>query len=650
MKKVKCPLCQELMPLNTITEAGCITCSDERAKARKDRHNAFIPAQRTQQEVADAHYQRFLASVDLNRDLAEERERKAQERAEQKRVQALNREQGSVALARRSLLHYIERRQPTYKPGWAHEVMANELERFVQDIADKKSPRLILSCCSRLGKSELASNSLPAWALGQHPEWKFIITSYSDKLPSVFSRSIRDQLRSDEYRKVFPNGAVISADDSSVMNWSTTQGGGVRAVGVGGSLMGFGTDVLILDDIVKDSVEADNPEAMNQSFDFFSSVAYSRLLPGAGVLIIQQRMSTDDLIGRVIQQQADEEAKVKELRADAEDLAREAELGFDDQEVQHMLLEAQELEDSMDKWRVVEFPALAKQDEYYDRDAGELIGVPPGTEPNPNWKPLRKIGEAIHPERYTRSYYLKIKRSNPRRFSSMFQLDPIADGAQYFDVKLLNRYSAKKRPKHLHIVTAWDLAIGTKQHNDYTVGIALGMDPQRRVYLLDRIKGKFGDIRQVSDMIINFHVKWDSSITGIEKNHIEQSMGPILRSRMHELGTFITLAEGKEALKPINDKKVRARTLQGWVQAGLIYVPEGEDWDSYISALSKFGSSNHDDDIDATAWAAILLARNPPPVDPSEERKKSAAAKAKSWWDEMINEMTGGQSTGYMES
>ena len=78
--------------------------------------------------------------------------------------------------------------------------------------------------------SELASISLPAWALGSHPDWKIIISSYSDKLPGEFSRNIRNQLWSDEYRKVFPNGAVVASDDAAVMNWSTTQGGGLRAV------------------------------------------------------------------------------------------------------------------------------------------------------------------------------------------------------------------------------------------------------------------------------------------------------------------------------------------------------------------------------------------------------------------------------------
>jgi hypothetical protein len=58
--------------------------------------------------------------------------------------------------------------------------------------------------------SLLASDAGPAWALGNWPWMKFVLASYSDELPIDFSRNIRAQLQSPEYRQIFPNGAHLS--------------------------------------------------------------------------------------------------------------------------------------------------------------------------------------------------------------------------------------------------------------------------------------------------------------------------------------------------------------------------------------------------------------------------------------------------------
>jgi predicted phage terminase large subunit-like protein len=181
------------------------------------------------------------------------------------------------------------------------------------------------------------------------------------------------------------------------------------------------------------------------------------------------------------------------------------------------------------------------------------------------------------------------------------------------------------------------------------VGIVGGMDHKGDVYILDRVKGKFGDVREVSDLVIDLHVKWKASITGIEKNHISMAMGPILKDRMRERSQYIALAEGKEALTPITDKLVRARTFQGLCRSGKVYVPEGDDWDSYISCMTAFTSTIHDDDIDASAWLGILLTRQPPPRNPSVvENAREAVVSA---YDRLFKRRDEIESTGsYMSS
>jgi predicted phage terminase large subunit-like protein len=233
----------------------------------------------------------------------------------------------------------------------------------------------------------------------------------------------------------------------------------------------------------------------------------------------------------------------------------------------------------------------------------------------------------------------------------MMQLSPQTDDTAYFDISRINRYKVNERPKTqaMNIVCAWDLAIGTKQYNDHTVGVALGIDHKRRVWVLDRMRGKWGDIRIIIDMIIDMHLRWNASITGVEKMMVEKVMGPLLQTRMQERNEFINIAQGKEALTPITDKAARARTLQGIINNGNLYVPEGETWDEYVNILSRFLVSNIDDDTDASAWGAILLNRTAPPTDPREENKRKR--KEEDLWMHDLEDFVNNYSrAAYMES
>ncbi|MCO5761703.1 MAG: hypothetical protein NHG36_09360, partial [Chromatiaceae bacterium] len=78
----------------------------------------------------------------------------------------LRRELAMRVLARRNLLQFTIRTHPSYSAGWVHADVCRRLERFSMQVAQRKSPRLMLLFPPRHGKSELASIRLPAWHLG----------------------------------------------------------------------------------------------------------------------------------------------------------------------------------------------------------------------------------------------------------------------------------------------------------------------------------------------------------------------------------------------------------------------------------------------------------------------------------------------------
>ena len=147
-------------------------------------------------------------------------------------------------LARRRLIPYIQGQQSEYHAGWVHYDIASRLEKFYQDIVDKKSPRLMLNLPPRAGKSVTASCHFPAWMLGQNPKMDIILASYNVDLPLGFSRKIRATIRdNEEYHLLFPN-TRLSKDSQAAESWMTEEGGSFVATGIGGPLTGRGAHCL----------------------------------------------------------------------------------------------------------------------------------------------------------------------------------------------------------------------------------------------------------------------------------------------------------------------------------------------------------------------------------------------------------------------
>jgi hypothetical protein len=152
-------------------------------------------------------------------------------------------------VTRRRLLPFVERFNPDYQAGWVHKDICKRLEEFSRDVAEKKSPRLMLFMPPRHGKSTLASVAYPAWHLGRHPEHEFISCSYSGSLAMAFSRKVRGLLREEGFKSAFKTR--LDPQSQSAEAWLTTSGGGYVAAGVGGGITGKGAHVLVIDDPVK---------------------------------------------------------------------------------------------------------------------------------------------------------------------------------------------------------------------------------------------------------------------------------------------------------------------------------------------------------------------------------------------------------------
>jgi len=446
-------------------------------------------------------------------------------------------------LVRKRLLPFIERNNPDYLAGWVHKDICQRLEKFSQDVADKKSPRLMLFMPPRHGKSTIASVEFPAWHLGAHPSHELISCSYSGSLAMTFSRKVRQRLRDPAYKSVFKD-ARLDPDSQSAEAWLTTKGGGYVAAGVGGGITGKGAHILLIDDPIKNREDAESQNNRESTYDWYTSTAYTRLAPGGGVLVILTRWHDDDLAGRL-------------LRASTE---------------------------GGDEWEVVRYPAIAEEDEEF-----------------------RSKGEALHVERYDINALNRIQRAvGPRDWSALYQQNPVADDGDYFTRDMIQYYEPDDIDlDRMRFYSAWDLAIGKKDRNDYSVGLTVGVDEDDNLFVVDVDRGRYDGFELV-ERILDLYELWKPSIIGIEKGHIEMALGPFLEKRVRERGLYE--AYFKDLKTGRRDKEARARAIQGRMQQGMVYLPRNEVFTGpLVAELLRFPNGVHDDQVDALAWIGLMM-------------------------------------------
>ena len=200
--------------------------------------------------------------------------------------------------ATESLVAFTEFTYERYKTAPLHRQIAEQLERVERGEVD----RLMLLVPPRHGKSELASIRWPAWYLGRHPDAQFLSVSATAELASDFGRAVRNLIGSSEYRAIFDT--TLAEDSQAKGKWHTDAGGIYYSLGIGGSVLGRGGDVILVDDPFGSMKEARSELERKNVFNFYTGTLYNRLMPGGAIVLINHRMHEDDLCGMLLAQQA----------------------------------------------------------------------------------------------------------------------------------------------------------------------------------------------------------------------------------------------------------------------------------------------------------------------------------------------------------
>ena len=199
--------------------------------------------------------------------------------------------------------------------------VCNEFQSFLND---DEHDVLVLNMPPRHGKS-LTLGKFVEWVLGNDHTKKIMTGSYNETLSTVFAKNVRDTIQENKaditrvvYSDVFD--AKIKYGDAKMNLWSLEDGyNNYLATSPTGTATGFGADIIIIDDVIKNAEEANNAMVLDKHWDWFVNTMLSRLESGGKIIINMTRWHSEDLAGRALRELPKTGYRVKHINFRAHD-------------------------------------------------------------------------------------------------------------------------------------------------------------------------------------------------------------------------------------------------------------------------------------------------------------------------------------------
>jgi hypothetical protein len=179
-----------------------------------------------------------------------------------------------------------------------------EVALLFQEVADAyregRAMTVSVSMPPRAGKSYITS-LFAAWWLAQFPDQSVMRNTCTAALYNKFSYDTRAVLRDPRYTAIFPE-IRLKADKQNIDGWTleTSKQVAYFGAGVGGSIIGFGANLAITDDLYKDMADALS-DAVQSSTDMWKGSAHdSRMEKNCPEIFIGTRWSNSDVIGKAM--------------------------------------------------------------------------------------------------------------------------------------------------------------------------------------------------------------------------------------------------------------------------------------------------------------------------------------------------------------
>lgn len=440
------------------------------------------------------------------------------------------------ALAGRGVLtfrEFIARVNPRYK-FYPH---AERIIDVLQRVADGVLTRVLILAPPRTGKSEPVSRLFPAYWLYRHPEWWVGLTSYTAELANTLSRNARANY-------LALAGRQLADDSAAARHWETGEGGGMWAAGFGGSMLGKGMHLGLVDDPLKNAEEAQSEIVAKRNIDFWASTFKTRLEPNGAIVVVLQRWpGIADLVAQLFELENGEEPE---------------------------------------RWHVVCLEG--------EKEADPLeIPASCTLEPDP-----RAPGEPLCPERLSVQRMRQMKEQSPYFFAAQVQQRPRPREGVMFPRDRAVIVDAA--PAGVRRVRYWDKA-GTEGGGAFTAGVKMSQDANNIIFVEDVVRAQHEALARRRLM------RQTAELDGPDVEHkIEQEPGSSGKDSANDdirnLNGFIVTAA-----PATGDKTLRADPFASQWQAGNVRLVRGNWNKAYLDELEGFPHARLKDQTDASSGA-----------------------------------------------
>lgn len=444
------------------------------------------------------------------------------------------------------LIGFTKLLNPHYAVAPHNSLVAEKLEAVERgDIT-----RLMIFMPPRHGKSHLASENFPAWFLGRNPAKQIIYATYSEERAKDVGKKVRNYILDPIYNDVFRVSADPGSKSASRIEIKS-KGGVFFAVGIGGAVTGRGAHLLLIDDPIKGRQDADSPTKKRQLRDWFTSVAYTRLMPGkSGIIVIMTRWTYDDLAGWLLEEHGHE------------------------------------------GWEVISLPAIAEGEDNLGRIEGDALWPDP------------EVGYPVE------SLLRTQETLSSREWNALYQQRPLPSEGGLVSLDDFGRFSwnnwkdwAEQRRRGIrdeppfpvqYFAVSWDTAFKEEEINDPSACTVWACN-KTDAYLVHVLNRRL-TYPKLYDRAINIWRYWSKFRMGPVPVLIEDraSGQSLIQDLKHKTAIPVI------ARKPDANKVLRFENNSRLIEAGRIHLPDKSPWlNGLETQVARFPFDKHDDIVDS---------------------------------------------------
>lgn len=433
---------------------------------------------------------------------------------------------------------------PGYRVNWHHAAIGAALD----DVLAGKIKRLMVFTPPRHGKTELISKRFPALVLGKKPDTQFMATSYSDGLAGVANRELQRTMVGEHYPLLFPNtkiggtrsqNGVCNSDEFEVIG----RRGIYKSSGIMGGITGRGFDIGVIDDPIKDRMEADSTTYRERLWEWYNAVFFTRRASDdSAIILVQTRWHHDDLAGRLLEQDKDKH-----------------------------------------EWTVVRLEAI-KESQDAPSNIYEAMDK-------------RQAGEALWPALFNDKALLNVKKQlGEFNFAALYQQRPVPRSGNMFKTQMIRLVD--EVPKHLiaKSIRYWDKA-GSVGSGCLSAGVLIHELKDHSFLIADCVAGQWGALERETRIVQT--AKLDGRAVRIWCEQEPGSGGKeSAEATVRNLRGFSVHAD-----RVTGDKVSRAEPFASQVEAGNVSILNRPWTKDYLEELELFPAGKFRDRTDASTGA-----------------------------------------------